>query len=195
MPGLMDVITQTIGGDTMKQMSRQLGTSEQSTGTAVSAALPMLLSALARNASQPNGASALFQALDKDHDGSVLNDLSGFLGNAQSGSGAGILGHVLGDRQDAAKSALGQVSGMNAGSAGQLLTMLAPIVMGALGRAQRQQGLDAGGLGAMLQGEHQDLHQNAPDAMGLVNQLLGQQGGGSALNEIGGMVGKLFGGR
>ena len=32
MPELMDVITQAIGGDTMKQMSRQLGTSEQSTG-------------------------------------------------------------------------------------------------------------------------------------------------------------------
>jgi hypothetical protein len=195
MPGLMDIITQTIGGDTMKQMSRQLGTSEQSTGTAVSAAVPMLLSALAKNSSSPQGANALLQALDKDHDGSVLNDLSGFLGNAQSGSGAGILGHVLGDRQDAAKGALAQVSGMNAGSAGQLLTMLAPIVMGALGRAQRQQGLDARGLGAMLQGEHQDLHKTAPEAMGLVTQLLGQQGGESALNEIGGMVGKLFGGR
>src|SRR5215471_17096611 len=191
MAGLMDIITQSIGGDTMKQMSRQLGASEQSTGTAVSAALPLLLSALARNASQPQGASSLLRALDKDHDGSVLDDLTGLINNPQSGPGAGILGHVLGDRQEAAQTALAQTSGMNAGSAGQLLTMLAPIVMGALGRAQRQQGLDSAGLGAMLQGEHQDLHQSAPGPMDMVTRLLGQESGG--LSEIGGIVGKLFG--
>jgi hypothetical protein len=193
MPGLMDIITRAVGGDTMQQLSRQLGASEQSTGTAVSAALPLLLSALARNASSPQGANALLRALDNDHDGSVLDNLSGLISNAEAGPGAGILGHVLGDRQDAAKTALAQVSGMNAGSAGQLLTLLAPVVMGALGRAQRQQGLDAGALGSLLQNEHQDLHRNAPDAMGLVTQLLGQEGGG--LSEIGGRVGKLLGGR
>src|SRR5262245_61629491 len=123
MATLMELITQSIGGDTMKQMSRSLGASEQSTGTAVSAALPLLVSALARNSSQPQGASALLRALDKDHDGSVLDDLSGLIGNPQSGSGAGILGHVLGDRQDAAKTALAQTSGLNAASAGQLLTL------------------------------------------------------------------------
>jgi|SRR5262245_96052 len=190
MPGLMDIITQSIGGDAMRQMSRQVGASEQSTGTAVSAALPLLLSALAKNSSQPQGASALLRALDKDHDGSVLDDLPGLIHNPQSGSGAGILGHVLGDRQEAAQSAIAQTSGMNAASVGQLLTLLAPIVMGALGRAQRQQGLDSAGLGAMLQGEHQDLHQSAPGPMDMVTRLLGQESGG--LSEV---VGKLFGGR
>jgi hypothetical protein len=195
MADLMDMISQAMGGDTVKQMSRQLGTNEQSTGTAISAALPLLLSALAKNSGRPEGASALHQALNNDHDGSVLDDLPALLDNPQAGPGAGILRHVLGDRQDVAQQALAKTSGMDAGSANQLMTMLAPIVMGALGRAQRQQGLDAGGLGSLLQSERQGLKQSTPGAMGLVTKLLDKDGDGSVLDDIGGMVGKLMGGR
>lgn len=195
MAGLLDVITQAMGGDAVKQMSRQLGTDERSTDNAISAALPLLLSALAKNSAQPQGASALHQALSKDHDGSALDDLGGLLGNPQAGPGAGILRHVLGDRQDMARQAVAQTSGLDAGSAGQLMTMLAPIVMGALGRTQRQQGLDADGLGSLLQSERQGLQQSTPDAMGLVTRLLDKDGDGSIVDEIGGMVGKLMGGR
>lgn len=195
MAGLMDVITQAIGGDTVKQMSRQLGTDERSTDDAISAALPLLLSALAKNSAQPQGASALHQALSNDHDGSVLDDLPALLGNPQAGPGAGILRHVLGDRQDLAQQAVAKTGGMDAGSANQLLTMLAPIVMGALGRAQRQQGLDAGSLGSLLQSERQGLQQTVPGPMGLVTQLLDKDGDGSVVDDISGMVGKLMGNR
>ncbi len=195
MAGLMDVITQAMGGDAVKQLSRQLGASEQSTGTAISAALPLLLSALAKNSGQPEGASALHRALSNDHDGSVLDDPSGLLGNAQAGPGAGILRHVLGDRQDVAQQALAKTSGIEAGSAGQLLTMLAPIVMGALGRTQRQQGLDASALGSLLQTERQGLRQASPGPMDMVTKLLDRDGDGSVLDDLGGMMGKLMGGR
>ena len=67
------------------------------------AALPLLMGALGRNASQPQGAQSLLGALQRDHLGS--NDLSGLLGAVLGGSrqgqpsrqtdGAGILGHIL----------------------------------------------------------------------------------------------------
>lgn len=195
MAELMDVITQAMGGDTVNRMSRQLGANEQSTGTAISAALPLLLSALAKNSGRPEGASALHQALSNDLDGSALDDLQGLLGNAQAGPGAGILRHVLGERQDMAQQAVARTSGLDAGAAGQLLTMLAPIVMGALGRTQRQQGLDAGALGSLLQSERQDLQQTAPGPMDMVTRLLDKDGDGSVMDELSGMVGKLMGGR
>lgn len=195
MADLMGVITQAMGGDTVSRMSRQLGTNEQTTGAAISTALPLILSALAKNSGRPEGANALHQALSRDHDGSVLDDLQGLLRDPQAGHGAGILKHVLGDRQEPAQQALAKTSGMDPGSAAQLLTMLAPIVMGALGRAQRQQGLDAGGLGSLLRSERQGLQQTTPGAMGLVTKLLDKDGDGSVLDEIGGMVGRLMGGR
>jgi hypothetical protein len=125
----------------------------------------------------------------------VLDDLPALLDNPQAGPGAGILRHVLGDRQDMAQQALAKTSGLDARSSNQLMTMLAPIVMGALGRAQRQQGLDAGGLGSLLQSERQGLQQTAAGPMGLVTQLLDKDGDGSIVDDISGMVGKLMGGR
>jgi len=67
-----------IAGPALGQISGQIGADPQSTQTAVSAALPLLLGALARNASQPGGAEALAGALGRDHDGSVLDHVAGF---------------------------------------------------------------------------------------------------------------------
>ena len=75
--------------------------------------LPILLAALNRNASNPAGAAALHGALERDHDGSILDNLGGFLGNAQAGPGAGILKHVLGERQESTAQAVGAASGLD----------------------------------------------------------------------------------
>ncbi len=83
MSSLLDGLMQQLGGDTMQQLSNQLGTDHSTTASAVSAALPALVAALARNAQTPEGAGALATALDKDHDGSILSDLPGLLGAAR----------------------------------------------------------------------------------------------------------------
>ncbi len=195
MAQLMDLITQAVGGDTTKQIGRQLGANEPTTQAAIAAALPLLLAGLARNSSSPDGASALHGALAKDHDGSLLDDLSGLIDNAQAGPGAGILRHVLGEREPLAQQELSKASGLDAQSAGQLLMMLAPVVMGALGRTQRQGGLDASSLAGMLSREREGLSQASPGLMGLATRLLDKDGDGSIVDELGGIAGKLFGGR
>ena len=93
MASVLDGLMQQLDGDTMRQLSQQLGTDESTTTSAVGAALPVLMGALAKNASSTDGAAALAGALDRDHDGSMLGDIAGMLGG---GAGAGILKHVLG---------------------------------------------------------------------------------------------------
>jgi hypothetical protein len=195
MSQLLESITQAIGGDTTKQISQQLGANEQATQSAIAAALPLLLTALARNSSKPEGADALHGALARDHGGSILDDLGGFLGNAQAGPGAGILRHVLGERQPVAQQAVARASGLDAQRAGQLLMMLAPVVMGMLGRTQRRTGLDAGGLAGMLGGERERLQQSSPDLMSMATRLLDKDGDGSFVDDLGALGSKLFGGR
>ncbi len=195
MTALTDLLSQMTQGDNVKKMSNELGANEQATGAAVAAALPLLLSALARNSSDPNGAQSLHRAIEQDHDGGVLDNLQGFLGNAQQGPGAGILRHVLGDRQPAAQNAVAQASGLDSRSVQQLMVMLAPLVLGALGRTQRQNGLDSSGLAGLLQGEKQQMEQKSPDLMGLATRLLDKDGDGSIVGEVTGMLGKMFGGR
>lgn len=197
MPGLMDLLGAALGGDTQRQLGRQIGADPQATGNAIEAALPMLLSGLTRNASDPGGADSLLGALRNDHDGSVLDDLGSLLGGTLGGraaNGAGILGHVLGDRQETAQQAVARSSGLNGAQAAQLMAMLAPIVMGVLGRAQRSQGLDAGGLSSMLRSEQASAAQAQPDLMGLATQLLDRNNDGSVLDDLmkglGGMLGR-----
>lgn len=193
MSSLLDTLTSQLSGGSLSQLSRQLGADEGTTATAVSAALPVLLGALARNAAQPNGASALASALDRDHDGSVLDDLGGLFGGAATGAaGAGILKHVLGDKQQAVAAGLGQTTGLDAGKAGALLAMLAPVVMGALGKTQRSQGLDAGGLASMLGQQASALNAQGGAVGGLLSMLDANKDG-SVVDDVLGMASKLFG--
>ena len=91
-------------GDPLRDISAQLGTSPQQTNEAVGAALPLLLGALGRNAAEPQGAQALFGALNRDHAGldigSVLGGVLGSLGGQGApragGGGGGGLGDLLG---------------------------------------------------------------------------------------------------
>lgn len=196
---VLDLLQSQLSGNTMQQISRQLGADPQSTAKAVSGALPLLLGAMANNTSRPQGAQSLLSALDRDHDGSVLDDLAGFLGSNPQSIGNGILGHVLGDRQDTVASHLGQASGLNAGQVTQLLAMLAPLVMGALGRMRNQGGLDAGALSGLLGREQQRAQQAAPEGLGgMLSHLLDANGDGSVVDDVArmgaGLLGNLLGG-
>ena len=197
---ILDLVTQTLGSGATRQIGQQLGVDESAAAKAISGALPMLVGALARNSASSGGAGALASALDRDHDGSILDDIGGFLGGGGAqGAGEGILKHVLGGRQQQVQSGLGQVSGLDSGKAGQLLAMLAPIVMGALGKAQRGRGLDAGSLGAMLGEEQRTIEQREPGLGGLLGNLLDADGDGSVVDDItkigGSLLGNLLGGR
>lgn len=195
MDALTQLLMQQLSGGGLSQISQQIGADEQTTGSALSTAVPLLVSALANNASKPEGAQALHQALAEDHDGSILNDVQGFLGNPQAANGTGILGHILGGQQPAVTQGLAQSTGLDSGQVGQLLQIAAPLLMGALGQQQQQQGLDPGGLSALLGGQQQMAQQSNPNTMSMLNSLLDTNKDGSAIDDVLGLMGKLLGGQ
>jgi hypothetical protein len=184
MNAITQVITQQLTGGAVRAISQRLGISETAANTAVQIAVPLILSALARNASQPHGAESLHEAITKDHDGSILDNLTGYLGNPQSANGAGILGHVFGSQQPTLENNLAQATGMDQGSASGLLETLAPIVMGAVGKEQQEKGLDASDLSNLLGREQQQAETNAPDLMGMLGSMLDQNQDGSAMDDL-----------
>ncbi len=197
---VLDLVTQALGQGGSRQIGQQLGLDEDSANKAIGGAIPVLMGALARNSASADGAGSLAGALDRDHDGSILDDLGGFLGGGQAvGAGEGILRHALGPRQGQVQQGLGRATGLRSDQTGQLLAMLAPIIMGALGRAKRSQGLDAGGLGAMLGQEQRRMERREPGIGGLLGNLLDADGDGSVVDDLakmgGGLLGGLFGGR
>jgi len=195
MDTLIGQLMEQISGDDLSQISKQIGADKGATDSVLSAALPLLMSALSNNASKPDGAQSLHQALANDHDGSILNDIPSFLGNPQEANGSGILGHILGSQQPSVTQGLAQPTGLNGGQTGQLLEIAAPLLMGALGQQQQQQGFNANTLSNFLGGQQQMAQQSNPDMMSMLNNLLDMDKDGSALDDIFGMVRKLFGRR
>ncbi|MBA3445761.1 MAG: DUF937 domain-containing protein [Gemmatimonadales bacterium] len=189
---LLDMLQQRLGGDAVNQISSRIGADPGTTGNAIDAALPLLISALARNTSDTGRAQSLASAVSNDHDGSILDDVPGYVSRASEKPGAGILRHVLGGRQQAVQTGLSQATGLDAGKAGTLLTMLAPLVMGAIGRAKKEKSLDAGGLSTLLTGEEEHLKQTAPGVMGALSRFLDQDNDGSVMDDVSGMLGKAF---
>lgn len=192
MATLMNAILSQFDSGTLDKLSNQLGTNQQTTGNAIAAAVPLLLSALSRNASNDDGRESLYNALSNDHNGGILNDLTGFLGGADNGPGQGILGHVLGDSQNGTVNALSRATGMDASKVGRLLVTLAPIVMGFLGRTRQQQAMGPSGLAGLLGGETEYAQQAAPSLMSTVNRFLDSNGNGSAVDELAGILGGML---
>src|SRR6476659_6631629 len=192
MNAITQIITQQLGGSAARTIAQRFGISETTANTAIQMAVPLLVSALARNASQPQEAQDLHQAIANDHDGSIFDNLMGYLGNPQSANGAGILGHVFGNQQPAVQNNLAQATGMDQNAAGGLLETLAPLVMGSLGQAQQQNGLDASGLSNFLNVQQQEAQATAPGAMSMLSSMLDQNKGGSSMDDLQRMAASFF---
>lgn len=188
---ILDMLSGQLGGSALEMIGQQIGAERSQVERAMPAALGSLMTGLARNAQNPDGASALAAALSRDHDGSILDNLSGALAAPDQRAGAGILGHVFGNRQDAVQSAVGATAGLDAGSMGKLLAMLAPLVMGALGQKQRQGGLDPSDLGGLLRHERRAVERQAPD-LGILGGLLDADGDGDIKDDVARIGGSLL---
>lgn len=168
MADLTDALNQVLAGQT-GTISRRIGADETRTQTAMQAAIPALLAALSSEADSPG----LRQAIQQDHDGAIIDQLTEYLGGTSSLSprttnGAGILEHVLGDRQGDVAQALSAKSGLDLGSIMQLLPLLAPILMGMLGKKSSGGSSGGGGfslddLGSILGGEREAAKRTNPD--------------------------------
>lgn len=209
---LMDILQGQLSDEMVGQLSEHIGAEPQQTAQAANGVFATLLGGLANNASSEGGLSALGSALDRDHDGSMLDDLAGMVGGMLMNSGGadnratngmGILGHILGDRQEAAAEQIGQSSGLNASQVMKLLPILAPIVMSVLGKAKNSGGLDLGSLAGVLMGGAQQAQQQ-PGMGDLLGNVLGSVLGGGQQQQqqqsgagdlLGSVLGGLFGKR
>lgn len=207
---LMQMLQAQLNGNLLSNLSQQIGADEQQTATAANGIFAALVGGLANNASTQSGLSALTSALDRNHDGSVLDDVIGMIGGISQGqvtgatNGTGILGHVLGNKQTQVAQQVSQSSGLDLSQIMKLMPILAPIVMGVIGKMRNtsaSQPSDGGGLGdlaSILMGGAQSAQSGGfGDLIGTV--LGGVLGGQQApqpqqtQQSGGGLLGTIFG--
>lgn len=200
---LMNLLQGSLSEGMIDQLSQQIGGADkQKTAAAASGIVNTLMGALAKNAESTEGAQSLNNALEQDHDGSILNDVIGMLSGQQAQAqnpsmlnGSGILKHVLGNKQGGAVQMISQLSGLDSDKTGSLMTMLAPVVMGALGKTKREQGLDMAGIASLLSGtvSAERANTNNP-AIDMAMKFLDSDGDGSVVDDVASIGMKMLGG-
>jgi len=198
MSGIMDLLQGPIGQMIIQGAGSQLGQDSSKTQSALSAAIPMLMGALKKNASNPETASGLLNALNSKHDGSLLDNITDIFGGGNVNEdviqdGDKILGHVLGDKKEVVAAAISKQNGLDMGSAMNILKMAAPVVMGMLGKQTRQANISnptdlTNIIGNMIGGNQQVAQHSS-----FIEKLLDQDGDGSIVDDLFNMGKKFFG--
>ncbi len=186
---LMDLVTKAVAEKAMDQLQGGAGINAEQAKSMLPMAAAMLMGGMKKNAQDQSGAEALANALDK-HDGGILDNLQNLTGGDIMGDGQKILKHVMGGNQQNAVQALAQEGGVDEGQAQNLLAMAAPMLMGALGKAKKEQGFDASALAGLLGQETQAAKSALPGNLGAMASFLDADGDGDIKDDIVEGVGK-----
>ena len=212
MSGILDLLNSDLGKSLVSGVAAQTNQPQNKTHDVLSLALPVLMTAMKRNASSPEGAQGLLNAITNKHDGSILSNLTGLFGGGVddniTNDGSKILGHVLGNKQDNVEKAISLKSGIDANSVAQILKVAAPILMGMLGNQAKQQNVNSpsgleGLLGGLLKGNSKDNEQSFLESIldadkdgSIIDDVAGMfLGGDKKKGGLGGIIGGIFGGK
>lgn len=190
MSNLMEALESQLSPQLLGYLSKSIGGEDpQKTAVAADGVFSVLVNALSRNAATPEGAAGLVGALERDHDGSILDDAVGLLSgmtapqNSNMLNSAGILKHLLGSKQGNVVQNISKVSGLDAMDVGSLMMKLAPLVMGTLGKQKQSNNLDASGIFDLLRGTTQAQVQRNPEAS-IFERILDRDGDGSIMDDV-----------
>lgn len=197
MDSIISLLLSQLGSGTTSQIGDELGIDDSKVQQVIGMALPMLIGALNRNtSSSKSDAAALTDAIQRDHDGSILDNISQAITKRETiDDGTAILGHVFGDKSSGIMNSVSRATNLDADQIAQIFAMLAPIVLGALGKLQRKNELDADGVTSLLQKERKTVEKSSSG----LTQLLDMDGDGDVSEEIislgSNLLGGLFGGK
>lgn len=188
---LLDTLVGELGGPkSVETLSKSTGADAGQVQQVITAALPVLLSSMHKNASTEKGAQALSAALEK-HAPNASDSTNDMLQKADAADGDKILTHVLGDNKADVTKKIATTTGLSAEQVSGIMATLAPVVMSLMGSHKQEQKTQSspsdlmGMLAGAVLGGHPSNHSGV-DLGGIVSSLLGGEGAGDLL---GGLLG------
>jgi hypothetical protein len=167
---LVSVVMQFLTPDGIAKIASFLSLDLGAAQKAVGGAVPTLLAGFSDLVATPAGANQLSKLLSQRQVGSVT-DLLGSAGAKElAETGSSMLSGLFGSRtMDTMAQALGKFAGTGDSGGKSLLSVLGPMVLGALAQQQRSAGLDANGLTSLLRSQKDQIMAAIPP--GLAHQL------------------------
>ncbi len=192
---LIDLITGSAGNQVAQHAENKFGISKNQIIALLAVSAPLVISYLRKKSQDSKEAEALNNALERDHDGSILNDSSQLEARQQEGSS--ILDHIFGGQKAQVENQLSQNTGISMDKIGPVLAMLAPVIMGYIGQQKQSSNVSSGGLGDLLGGILGSAQNQASQSSNPLNDILGSVLGGATQSSNGGLgdiLGSVLGG-
>jgi hypothetical protein len=173
---LVSLIMQFLTPEIIARIAATLGLGRTETQTGISAAVPALLAAFSGVADKPGGSQTLVDAI-KTQSGtldSFMNMVGGGSPSSLAEKGTSLLSSLIGSQdQSALAGAVGKFAGIGQSKGSSLIGMLAPVLMGVIGKQIGLRSLDAATLGGLLSSQKEQIAQALPQGFG---KLLGNTG-------------------
>ena len=165
---LVSLVMQFLTPDMVGRIATALGFDRNKVQSAISDAVPGLLAALNNVVTQPGGAQRLADAARQQT--SSLGNFASMLatGGQSSFQASQVLSSLVGNQnQNALTEAIAKFTGLGQGATGSLLGMLAPIVIGIIGKHQSAAGgLDAKGIANLFASQKDNIAAALPSGLG-----------------------------
>jgi hypothetical protein len=181
---LVSYVMQFLTPDMVGRIASALGLNRSDAQSGVTAAVPALLAAFTGLADKPGGAQSLVNTI-KQQSG-VVDNFASMIGGSNQASfierGSSLLTSMLGSHDQASlASAVGRFAGLGQTRATSMLGMLAPLIMGLIGKQIGTRGIDVGSLTSLLASQRDQIAQTLPAGMG---QMLESAGLGSGFEPL-----------
>ena len=184
MTPVLTILDRNIDTTFLHRVAKQLHAERECARQALIAGIPLVIGVIAHNAvSSDERAQQLYEALEKDHPGGLLEDLPrelrskgglkgalfGSIGTMTGGgkgraiAGVEIIRHIMADRQEAVTRGISSATGLTSDKTKKLMEFLGPVVMSAIGQVRHEQDLDADGVRALLVRERELIEESVDD--------------------------------
>jgi hypothetical protein len=172
MSRILDLLNSNKGKQLVNDISQKTGINAAQASDVVSTSVPALLGQMQKNMLSGEGANGLLSALTSGkHDGSIFDNLDEFLSHSDFSDGDKILSHVAGNKKDIIVRGLSAKTGVDSSIISKILPMLAPVIMGYLGKQTKKSDVST-----------------TSDLVGLLGELLGGGNDSSGGSSIGGSL-------
>lgn len=177
---LTDLITGGIGSKAISAIANVLNIEESKAKWVVAAAVPLMIAALNYNSKKSKESEESINNALQKHNGGIFDQLGDILGQGPTEDENKIVNHMFGRNTDVVKDNLAAKTGISSDKIGGALAILAPIVMGYLGKEKQAQS-SGGGIGDLIGSVLGGGQASSSAGGGILGSILGSVlGGGSS---------------
>jgi hypothetical protein len=165
---LIEDIKKMVSGEVLSKLTGLMGESESKTSASLAAAIPAMLSGVSNLASSDSGLGKLSSVLKGLDTTGLSNPAQMLSGGGLMEKGTQILGGLFGNSVlGSLGGVLGNFTGLGTGKVGNLLGLLAPLVLGQLAKSWTGGGGSPAGLKSLIDSQKSNIQAAIPPGLNL----------------------------